>query len=85
MIKKANKQQNNKNLNFKDLKIVFYILVGFFFFFLPKIFINNNIYYFSRDISVLRVQESVLYEENKDIKRKLEKMRYKNQILDFLN
>ena len=85
MIKKTNKQQNNKNLNFKDLKIVFYILVGFFFFFLPKIFINNNIYYFSRDISVLRVQESVLYEESKDIKRKLEKMRYKNQILDFLN
>lgn len=50
----------------------------------PKVYITSNIYYLSRDIATLRTQESVLSEENKDLNKKLESLRFKNQILDYL-
>ncbi|ELZ6621999.1 hypothetical protein UXX22_001708, partial [Campylobacter coli] len=50
----------------------------------PQIYIRNQIYYLSREIATLRVEESVLDEENKDLKRRLEIMRFQNQILDYL-
>lgn len=50
----------------------------------PKVYITSNIYYLSRDIATLRTQESVLSEENKDLNKKLETLRFKNQILDYL-
>lgn len=76
--------QDEKNLGknqllFAALCIAFAVLV-----FVPKIYITSNIYYLSRDIATLRTQEGVLSEENKELNKKLENMRFQNQILDYL-
>lgn len=76
--------QDEKNLGknqllFAALCIIFAVVV-----FVPKIYITSNIYYLSRDIASLRTQESVLSEENKELSKKLENMRFQNQILDYL-
>ena len=51
---------------------------------LPKIFIANEIYYTSRDIGTLRDKLGVLNEENRELKSKLEQIRYQNQVIDNL-
>ncbi len=80
--KDATKDEKNLGKNqllFAALCIAFAVLV-----FVPKIYITSNIYYLSRDIASLRTQESVLSEENKELNKKLENMRFQNQILDYL-
>lgn len=74
----------DRNLNFNNLLFSFLLLFFACIIFIPQIYIRNNIYYLSREITVLRSQENVLSEENKELKRKLENMRFKNQILDYL-
>ncbi len=51
---------------------------------MPKIFLRNNIYYISKDINKLHSQHISLKEENKFLDQQLEKMKYKNQIMDSL-
>ena len=78
----ATKEEKNLGLNqllFAALCLLFVLLV-----FVPKIYITSNIYYLSRDIASLRTQEGVLSEENKELSKRLENMRFKNQILDYL-
>ena len=78
----ATKEEKNLGLNqllFATLCLLFVLLV-----FVPKIYITSNIYYLSRDIASLRTQEGVLSEENKELSKRLENMRFKNQILDYL-
>lgn len=80
--KHATKDEKNLGKNqllFAALCIAFAVLV-----FVPKIYITSNIYYLSRDIASLRTQEGVLSEENKELNKKLENMRFQNQILDYL-
>ncbi|MFY9142331.1 hypothetical protein [Sulfuricurvum sp.] len=48
----------------------------------PKIFINTQIYFKSREISTLSHEHDALVEENRLIKAKVESMKYKNQVLD---
>jgi len=50
----------------------------------PKIFINTQIYFKSREISTLSHEHDALLEENRLIKAKVESMKYKSQILDTL-
>jgi cell division protein FtsB len=52
--------------------------------FMPKIYLRNNIYYISKDINKLHAQNISLKEENKFLDQQLEKMKYKNQIMDSL-
>ncbi len=52
--------------------------------FMPKIFLRNNIYYVSKDINKLHLHNIALKEENKFLEQQLEKMKYKNQIMDSL-
>ncbi|TEY03509.1 hypothetical protein [Campylobacter sp. US33a] len=76
--------KEDANLNKNHLLFSFLILMFSLVVFIPQIYIRNNIYYLSRDIAVLRSQEAVLNEENKELKRRLENMRFQNQILDYL-
>lgn len=78
----ATKEDKNLNLN----HLLFSVLMVSFslFLFIPQIYIRNQIYYLSREIATLRAEENVLDEESKDLKRKLENMRFQNQILDYL-
>ncbi|MBD3809011.1 MAG: hypothetical protein IE884_00580 [Sulfuricurvum sp.] len=50
----------------------------------PKIFINTQIYFKSREISTLSHEHDALKEENRLIKAKVEALKYKHQVLDTL-
>ncbi len=50
----------------------------------PKIYLQQQIYFKSRDISKLKGEYDTLIEENRLIKVSIESLRYKNQILDTL-
>ena len=75
------------NLDFKFLLLIYLSLAIAFSIVLPKIYIKNQIYYISRDIHKLYSENSILEEENKYLKQKLESIRFKNQVLDsvFIN
>ncbi|MDD5052628.1 MAG: hypothetical protein PHO27_07855 [Sulfuricurvum sp.] len=59
---------------------IFLILIVVF----PKIFINTQIYFKSREISTLSHEHDSLLEENRLIKAKVELMKYKSQVSDTL-
>ncbi len=50
----------------------------------PKIYIQQQIYFTSRDIAKLKGEYDTLKEENRLIKGSVESIRFKNQILDTL-
>ena len=50
----------------------------------PKIYIQQQIYFKSRDISRLKSEYDTLKEENKIINASVESIKFKNQILDTL-
>lgn len=77
--------KKEQNLNFKNLLIALLIMFLLLSITLPKIYISNEIYYTSRSIAELRNQLNVLLEENKALKSKLEKIRYKNQIINNMS
>ncbi|MFK0354246.1 hypothetical protein ACISMT_01285 [Campylobacter jejuni] len=80
----SNATKEDRNLNFNHLLFAALLVSFALFLFDPQIYIRNQIYYLSREIATLRTEESVLNEENKDLKRRLENMRFQNQILDYL-
>ncbi|HEB9433389.1 TPA: hypothetical protein RZK56_000590 [Campylobacter coli] len=80
----SNATKEDKNLNFNHLLFAVLFVSFALALFAPQIYIRNQIYYLSREIGTLRVEESMLNEENKDLKRRLEIMRFQNQILDYL-
>lgn len=73
-------QNLSKTSLFIALGIAFLVMIAT----LPKIFIANEIYYTSRDIGTLRDKLGVLNEENRELKSKLEQIRYQNQVIDNL-
>lgn len=75
-------QKKEKNLDFKFLLLIYLSLAIGFSIILPKIYIKNQIYYISRDINKLYSNYSILKEENRYLKQKLESIRFKNQVLD---
>ena len=77
-------QRYERNLDFKTLMIAYLALLIALAIFLPKIYITNQIYYISRDIADLNGKRDVLLEVNRELRLKLEQMRYKNQIIDQL-
>ena len=64
--------------------MVFSALIITLVFFMPKIFLQNNIYYVSKDINKLDAQYISLKEENKFLKQQHEDALFKNQITDSL-
>jgi cell division protein FtsL len=76
-----------KEINLKSTKaliIVFGILFLVLILFMPKIYLQNNIYYVSKDINKLNNQYISLKEENKFLKQQHEDALFKNQIMDSL-
>jgi cell division protein FtsL len=62
------------------LLCVFFVLMIAF----PKIYIQQQIYFKSRDIAKLNIEYETLKEENKIISASVESIKFKNQILDTL-
>jgi cell division protein FtsL len=70
-----------------DLNYFLYVLLTLSFICLllfPKIYIQQQIYFKSRDIAKLKSEYDILKEENRLISTSVEEIRYKNQILDTL-
>lgn len=68
-------------------KLFFYVLLTVFFIvamLFPKIYIQQQIYFTSRDIAKLKGEYDTLKEENRLIRASVESIRFKNQILDTL-
>ncbi len=78
------REKSEKNLSTKLLFGVFLVLFSVFLVILPKIYLKNEIYYNSRDISKLYNEYNILKEENIMLKRKLEYLKFKNQVLDTI-
>ena len=82
-------EQNNEvkksGIFFSDLLKVYLAMIVGFVFLIPMLYIKSQIYYASRDISGLLNDYAVLHEENRDLQRKIENIKFKNQILDTLD
>lgn len=61
------------------LSILFVVVILF-----PKIYIQQQIYFTSRDVAKLKGEYDTLKEENRLIKGSVESIKFKNQILDTL-
>jgi cell division protein FtsL len=73
-----------KKLDFKYYLFVLLTIALFAIFAFPKIYIQQQIYFKSREISKLQAEYDTLKEENKIISASVEKIKFKNQILDTL-
>ena len=71
---------NQKN----SLRFVIIMLFLALFMYIPKIYVSNNIYYTSKDTNRLYSHYISLNEENTFLKKQLEDMKFKNQVLDSL-
>jgi hypothetical protein len=70
-----------------DFEFLMYVLLSISFIavtLFPKIYIQQQIYFMSRDVSKLKGEYDTLKEENKLISSSVESIRFKNQILDTL-
>lgn len=73
-----------KVLNFTFFLYVFLILILVAIFAFPKIYIQQQIYFKSREIAKLKSEYDTLKEENRLISASVESIKFKNQILDTL-
>ncbi|MEN8304561.1 MAG: hypothetical protein ABFQ64_10880 [Campylobacterota bacterium] len=73
-----------KTLDFTYFMYIILIISFVAMFLFPKIYIQQQIYFKSRDISKLKVEYDTLKEENKIISASVESIKFKNQILDTL-
>ncbi len=76
---KVQKRLDLRYLVFNLLVMTFFLLAIF-----PKIYIQQQIFYKSRDISKLKGEYDTLVEENILINSSVESIRFKNQILDTM-
>lgn len=73
-----------KGLDFTYFLYIFLTISFVSMFLFPKIYIQQQIYFKSRDISKLKVEYDTLKEENRLISGSVESIKFKNQILDTL-
>ncbi|MCR4941775.1 MAG: hypothetical protein K5978_03140 [Campylobacter sp.] len=78
-------QKHETNLSFKTLLISLLTFAIVLCFFLPKIYIANQIYYISREITEISNQRDTLLEENRALKSQLENLKYSITILNPLS
>lgn len=65
------------------LFVAFFIILLIMSIFIPKIFVSNNIYYTSREISRLHAEKELLYEEKMRLQREIEKINNKHLMLEL--
>ena len=71
-----------QNLSFSTLFWVIFMIVLIIGIFAPRIYIKNQIYYNSLDISNLYHQYIILKEENRNLKLKIEKAKFENEKIE---
>lgn len=73
-----------KKLDFTYLTYTIVIVVFVLAVLFPKIYISQQIYFKSREISKLKSEYDTLREENKVISKSVEEIKYKNQVIDTI-
>lgn len=73
-----------KRVDFSYLMLVLLMIALACVFAFPKIYIQQQIYFKSRNIAKLQAEYETLKEENRQITASVEYIRFKNQILDTL-
>ncbi len=68
----------------KSNKKAIFIMIVITFLLLLKVYIANETYFISRDIQKITANINALKEERNILKLKIEKLKYKNQIIDPL-
>ena len=74
----------NRGLNATYLFTVLFSIIFVLALIFPKIYIQQQIYFKSRDITKLKSEYDILKEENKFISRSVETIKFKNQVLDAM-
>ncbi len=84
-VKEHHELRNTENkMGWRFLLMTLLILAIAWLLLFPKIYLQSQVYYKSRDISVLTGEYNVLKEENRILKTKVESIRFKNQVLDTM-
>jgi cell division protein FtsB len=78
-------EKRSKNITFRELLYIYLALFVILAIILPKIYISNQIYYLSKDINSMYHKYTALKEEREALKRELENIRYKINVIDELN
>ncbi len=76
-------QERFDNLDLKFLITILLSMIIIFLLVFPKIYLRNHIYYTSRDINKLLNEYRTLKAENKLLKQKVEKIKFKNEMLNY--
>lgn len=85
LLKLHDDEQNREiNLDLNALKVALCLFGISLCLFFPKIYISNQIYRTSREISDISTKRDVLLEENRALRVRLENIKYKHQILNPL-
>jgi cell division protein FtsB len=74
----------NRGLNATYLFTVLFSIIFVLALIFPKIYIQQQIYFKSRDITKLKSEYDILKEENKFIKTSVESIKFQNQVLDAM-
>jgi len=77
-------QSEEKRMGWRFLLMTLLVLAIAWLLLFPKIYLQSQIYYKSRDIAVLTGEYNVLKAENDVLKTKVESIRFKNQVLDTM-
>ncbi len=84
-VKEHHELQNMENkMGWRFLLMTLLILAIAWLILFPKVYLQSQVYYKSRDIAVLTGEFNVLKEENRILKTKVESIRFKNQVLDTM-
>jgi cell division protein FtsB len=77
-------QREENRMGWRFLFMTLLVLAIAWLLLFPKIYLQSQIYYKSRDIAVLTGEYNILKEENRILKTKIESIRFKNQVLDTM-
>lgn len=77
------KRVENK-MGWRFLLMTLLVLASAWLLLFPKIYLQSQVYYKSRDIALLTGEYHALKEENRILKTKVESIRFKNQVLDTM-
>lgn len=81
-VKELQSEENKMGWRFLFMTLLILAIAWLLLF--PKIYLQSQVYYKSRDIAVLTGEYNVLKEENRILKTKVESIRFKNQVLDTM-
>ncbi|MGB5965893.1 MAG: hypothetical protein WBF77_05005 [Sulfurimonadaceae bacterium] len=81
-VKELQSEENKMGWRFLFMTLLILAIAWLLLF--PKIYLQSQVYYKSRDIAVLTGEYNALKEENRILKTKVESIRFKNQVLDTM-